>query len=676
MADSVFKKTDSVYKNWDDKLGELTSGDFKEGVLKAIRQLKEEVYNLKVDNFNQSMGTMIRDDKRIVLSAPEIIIGDVNLGGVLNPGAQSRVIIKGSDVSMHGAGNLGKIDMRAPIIEQIAENPGIDGNEHIIGDVSNITSQAANITLQSDRVRKDEAFPTVNSITEGGIRINSDSQVDITATKSLDRLKARIEEQIQTLKGSKKQIDDKVKHAQEEFKTQRKEIDELLERKSKFGRGDDDIRTDYLDMDSLNDEIEDLSKALSESIYKYSNLLSMQGETQRLLKYFQDKKDEIAKTSTDQFKKNPTFNSVNIVSEAVNMSAMDGDGNVRTNPEAGINILTNTMNVMGDHDEKGALLEGNRLKVNMKTVDITTAGAADMEADDKDVLTKAQYIAQGDVTIRSKSITLETVDYEIAEKKYKEKGLTADSKILLRSKTIEASTVNSKDVDVDEKGKLTKATYTSEGDVIINSKTVSVKAIDTQLDGGNTKETALTKGGSFAVRIEKSQFSATDTEGKATGSMSINAKAIDVKSMDVEKEKRTDSKLAQGGTIKTVAEKMYIGAFSKDLKSKKIQAQSEEIGIFADKTFEAQQGEAKAVLQLTDGNASVSGSKTQLYGETTINAKTEVKGEFKAPKATIDNIEAKSSFKSPNISDGMAIGAAGASESLSAKLKTEDAPKE
>ena len=666
---------DSVYKNWDEKIGELTSGDFKEGVLKAIRQLKEEVYNLKVDNFNQSMGTVIRDDKRIVLSAPEIIIGDVNLGGVLNPGAQSKVIIKGTDVSMHGAGNLGKIDMRAPIIEQIAENPGIDGNEHIIGDVSNIVSQAANITIQSDRVQKDGAFPTVNSITEGGVRINSDSQVDITATKSVDRLKARIEEQIQILKGSKEQIDEKVKHAQEEFKTQRKEIDELLERKSKFGKGDDDIRTDYLDMDSLNDEIEDLSQALSESIYKYSNLLSMQGETQRLLKYFQAKKAEIAKTSTDQFKKNPTFNSVNIVSETVNMSAMDGDGNVRTNPEAGINILTNTMNVMGDHDEKGALLEGNRLKVNMKTVDITTAGAADMEADDKDVLTKAQYIAQGDVTIRSKSITLETVDYEIAEKKYKEKGLTADGKILLRSKTIEASTVNSKDVDVDEKGKLTKATYTSEGDVIINSKTVSVKAIDSQLDGEETKETALTKDGSFTVRMEKSQFSATDTEGKATGSMSINAKTIDMKAMDVDKEKLTDSKVAEGGMIKTVAEKMFIGAVSNDLKSKKIQAQSEEIGLFADKTLEAQQGEAKAVLQLADGNASVSGSKTQLYGETTINAKTEVKGELKAPKATIDNIEAKSSLKSPNISDGMAVGAAGGGGSLSAKLKTEDAPK-
>lgn len=289
---------------------------------------------------------------------------------------------------------------------------------------------------------------------------------------------------------------------------------------------------------------------------------------------------------------------------------------------------------------------------------------------------KAQYQNEGDVVIRSKNITLESVDYEVAEKKYKEKGLTADGKILLRSKTIEASTVNAKDVDVDDKGKLTKATYTSEGDVIINSKTVSVSAVDSQLDGDKTKETALTKDSRFAVRIEKSQFSATDTEGKATGSMSINAKAVDVKAMDVEKEKRTDSQLAQGGTIKTVAEKMYVGAYSKDLKSKKIQAQSEEIGLFADKTLEAQQGEAKAVVQLADGKTAVSGSETNIYGKTTVNAQTEIKADLKVPKATIDNLDVKTSLTTPNISDGVAVGAPGAGGSLSAKLKTEEAPKE
>ena len=667
---------DSVYKNWDEKIDGLTAGDFKEGVLKAIRQLKDEIYNLKVDNFNQSMGKVIRDDKRIVLSAPEIVIGDVNLGGVLNPDAHSRVIIKGSDVSMQGAGNLGKIDLRAPIIEQIAENPGIDGNEHIIGDVSSLVSQAANITIQSDQVQKDGAFPPVSSMTEGGIWINSDHQVNVTATKSLDNLKVRIEEHIQSLKASKELIDQSVKNAKEEFKNQRKEIDELLEKKSKLAKGDDDIRTDYLDMDSLNDTIEDLSQALSESIYKYSNLLSMQGENKRLIKYFEAKKEEIGKTTDEKFKKNTTFSSVNIVSETVNLSAMDGDGNIRKNPEAGINVLTNTMNVTGDHDEKGSLLEGNSLKVNMKTVDITTSGAADMAVDDKGVLTKAQYISQGDVTIRSKSITLETVDYEIAEKKYKEKGLTDSGKILLRSKTIEASTVNSKDIDVDEKGKTIKGTYTSEGDVIINSKTVSVKAIDTQLDGGNTKETALTKDSSFSVRTEKAKFSATDTEGKATGSVSINAKAVALKSMDVEKEKRTDSKLAEGSTMTIVSEKMFVGAMSKDIKSKKIQAQSEEIGLFTDKTLEAQQGDGKAMLHLADGKAAVSGSKTDVYGDTTINAKTDIKGELKTPKATIDNLEAKTSFKSPNISDGMAVGAASGGGSLKADLKSEDAPKE
>ena len=653
---------DSVYKKWDEKIDELSAGDFKEGVLKAIRQLKDEIYNLKVDNFNQSMGKVIRDDKRIVLSAPEIIIGDVNLGGVLNPDAHSKVIIKGSDVSMQGAGDLGKIDLRAPIIEQIAENPGIDGNEHIIGDVSNLVSQAANITIQSNQVQKDGAFPSVNGMTEGGIRISSDHQVDITGTKSLDNLKARIEEQIQSLKASKEMIDESVKKAQEEFKNQRQEVDELLEKKSKLGKDENAIRTDYLDMDSLNDTIENLSQALSESIYKYSNLLSMQGENQRLIKYFEAKKEEIEKTTDEKFKKDPTFSSVNIVSETVNLSAMDGDGHVRTNPEAGINILANTMNVMGDHDEKGALLEGNSLNVNMKTVDITTSGAADIEIDDNGVLTKAQYISQGDVTIRSKNITLETVDYEIAEKKYKEKGLTDSGKILLRSKTIEASTVNSKDIDVDEKGKPTKGTYTSEGDVIINSKTVSVKAVDTQLDGDNTKETALTKDSSFSVRTEKTSVSATDTEGKATGSVNINAKAVAVKSMDVEKEKRTDSKLAEGSTMTIVSEKLFVGAMSKDIKSKKIQAQSEEIGLFADKTLEAQQGDGKAMLHLASGQAAISASKT------------DIKDELNVPKATIDNLEAKKSFKSPNITDGVAVSAP--SGGIKADLKSEDAPKE
>ena len=667
---------DSVYKQFDESIDKLSEGDFKEGVLEAIRKLKDEVYNLKVDNFNQSMGRVIRDDKRIVLSAPEIIIGDVNLGGILNPGCESKVVIRGTDVRLQGAGDVGRIGVQAPIIEQVAENPGIDGNEHVVGEVSKIVSQAANVTIQSDKVQNGGAFPTVSDMSEAGIRLKSDRQVDIQAAASRENRLQQIDKRLKALKVSKKAIDDDLKKARDEFKKQRKEIDDLLEKKSKLAKNEEDVRTDYHDMDELNVRIEELSMSITEAIFKYSDLLSMSGENTRLTKYFNTQKDQLSKVTADDFKKKSTRTAINMISETVNLSSMDADGNVRTNPEAGFNVLTNAMSVRGDHDDKGSLLESNRLLVNMRRVDITTAGSADKEADDKDVLTKAQYQNEGDVVIRSKNITLESVDYEVAEKKYKEKGLTADGKILLRSKTIEASTVNSKDVDVDDKGKLTKATYTSEGDVIINSKTVSVCAVDSQLDGDKTKETALTKDSRFAVRIEKSQFSATDTEGKATGSMSINAKAVDVKAMDVEKEKRTDSQLAQGGTIKTVAEKMYVGAYSKDLKSKKIQAQSEEIGLFADKTLEAQQGEAKAVVQLADGKTAVSGSETNIYGKTTVNAQTEIKADLKVPKATIDNLDVKTSLTTPNISDGVAVGAPGAGGSLSAKLKTEEAPKE
>ncbi len=667
---------DSVYKQFDESIDKLSEGDFKEGVLEAIRKLKDEVYNLKVDNFNQSMGRVIRDDKRIVLSAPEIIIGDVNLGGILNPGCESKVVIRGTDVRLQGAGDVGRIGVQAPIIEQVAENPGIDGNEHVVGEVSKIVSQAANVTIQSDKVQNGGAFPTVSDMNEAGIRLKSDRQVDIQAAASLENRLQQIDKRLKALKVSKKAIDDDLKKARDEFKKQRKEIDDLLEKKSKLAKNEEDVRTDYHDMDELNVRIEELSMSITEAIFKYSDLLSMSGENARLTKYFNTQKDQLSKVTADDFKKKSTRTAINMISETVNLSSMDADGNVRTNPEAGFNVLTNAMSVRGDHDDKGSLLESNRLLVNMRRVDITTAGSADKEADDKDVLTKAQYQNEGDVVIRSKNITLESVDYEVAEKKYKEKGLTADGKILLRSKTIEASTVNSKDVDVDDKGKLTKATYTSEGDVIINSKTVSVSAVDSQLDGDKTKETALTKDSRFAVRIEKSQFSATDTEGKATGSMSINAKAVDVKAMDVEKEKRTDSQLAQGGTIKTVAEKMYIGAYSKDLKSKKIQAQSEEIGLFADTTLEAQQGEAKAVVQLADGKTAVSGSETNIYGKTTVNDQTEIKADLKVPKATIDNLDVKTSLTTPNISDGVAVGAPGAGGSLSAKLKTEEAPKE
>ena len=305
-------------------------------------------------------------------------------------------------------------------------------------------------------------------------------------------------------------------------------------------------------------------------------------------------------------------------------------------------------------EEDGKLKEKGQVSITAKNIDMTTAGETGQEYEEGELKTAA-YTAEGDFTLRSKNITIEAVDYEMAEKKRKEKQLTAESTIKLRAKTIEVSTEGSKDIEVDEEGKLTKASYTAEGDIIVRSKTLSVESIDHDVENGQATEKALTAGSTVSIRAEKTDLAATDTEGKATGSVNINAKAVNVKSMDVDKENRTDSNLAEGSTMTLVSETLYIGAQSDDVKSKLVQAQSEEITLAADKTLKAQQDKEKALLQLADGKSTLKSDANTINGNTTLSDNAEVKGEIKSPKATIDHIKANSSFNSPNISDGMAV---------------------
>ena len=493
-----------------------------------------------------------------------------------------------------------------------------------------------------------------------------------TATaESRDKRLGDLIKAFETRKGDLKKL---VSSHKESFNSLVKALEEQLDKKEKVIKDDDEVRGNYQDLYEIDDEIEGLSLSMSEEVAGYAQTLSLLAEVNRQIKCFKAEKDKIKKG--DDFKKNSTGTTVGIAAENISLSSVDGENNYRDNEGAGVNILANEFSLQSV-EKDGKLKKDGKVAIQAKTVEVTTAGSDKLQYDDKEGVVKtAEYAAEGDFIVKSKNITLESMDYEVKEKKLQEKQLTADSRIKLRSKTIEVSTEGSANVEVDDKGKLTKVNYTSEGDLIVRSKTVTVESVDYDMESGELKEKALTKDSKVAIRAEKMDLSATDTEGKATGSIGVNAKAVSIRSMDVEKEKRTDDKLAAGSTMVLVSEKMYVGAKSKDIKSKKVQAVSEEIGLLADKTFEASQGDGKAVVQLDGGNASVGGSKSQVYGDTTINAKTEIKGEVKAPKATIDNIEAKSSFKSSNISDGIATPGAGGGGSLSAKIKAEDAPKE
>ena len=619
---------DYIFKEWQEKLSKYESSIQQE--LAELRKCKAEVQQMRLEAVGKRKGRYIFDDERLILSAPEIIIGNVDQGGALLEGKGSSVIVRGTQVDVHGVGEGGQVAVHASSIRHIAEDPGSDGREHVVYPLSEVVSQARNITLQSNNAEDMFTEPPL-STGNSGIRIHADERLEIEAAVSSENKEKRLKALLSELKNRNTDLEKQMMKHKQSFSQMVVSMEKLLAEKQMLAADNDIVRASYLDMEKLNEEINLLSYSLSQEVRSYADVISLLAETSRQIKCLNKEKDKMKKG--DDFKQTSTGASVSITGEKVNIVSADADGNLRDNEGAGLSLTANDVEI-----------------ASRKTT-ITTAD-----------LTSATHVAEGDVIITSKNITLESMDYETDDKKLKEKALTKDGKISVRAKTVEVSTENSANVEVDEKGKKTKAHYTAEGDVIVRSKTVTVEGVDYDLENGELKEKALTKDSSLTLRSEKMSLSATDSEGKATGSISVNAKDVSVKSMDVNKDSRADSELAKDGKVKIASEQLFVGAKGK---SKKLQIVSEEVGLFADKTLEAQQGDGKSVLQLSGGNAALAGSKTEIYGDT------EVKSELKTPKATVDNLEAKTSFKSKNISDGIAVpGASGGN--LSTKLKAEE----
>ena len=634
--------------------------------VEEMHQQKAEVQQIKTDIFNRlDRGAYYHDDERIVISAPEIVIGNVDKSGALNGGYVGTVVIKGSDVSLEGVGETGRIVSRAPIIHQKAVNPGIDGRENVVCDSSEIVSQACDIVLHSSDAKGEFSQLPLHA-GRGGISLHADKKFNIEAAVTAERRKKQIEDVI-------KGLDTQSKELKKSVENQKKAVDKFLQDMIKLAEKEEKLNapkdhstfTNLTDISKVHEQMEALMPSVYRSTQTFIDLVSELAEVNRRKKALEKEKGAI-KTG-DDFKKKSTGASMSVVAESISVATADGDGNLHTNPGAGISVRTPRMG-LNMHDDQGALAKDGYFSVSAQNITLDTVNPKDKGK---------EWPMEGKVKIQSKDINLEAIDYKMNDKNQLwEKELTKEGKITMSAKTVEVSTANPKGIERDEKGKLIKGEFVGEGDVIIRSKTVSVESLDYEVKDGKLSTKALTKDGKLGIRTEKTTVIAADAEGKATGSINLNAKAVNVKSMDVDKEKLTDSKLAAGSTMTLVSEKMYVGAKSKDVKSKKVQTVSEEIGAFADKTLEMQQGEGKAAVQLDGGNAAVSGSKTQVYGETTINGKTEVKDELKAPKVVGDSVEAKSAFKSKNISDGMAMGGASGSGKLSTKLKTEDAPKE
>lgn len=581
------------FENWQTALEDFQKNIEKE--LEEIRRHKAEVRQMKIDLIDHlGQGRYVRDENRIIISAPEIIIGDTDKSGMLQNGS-SRVIIRANNINLEGVGSgatdTGSIISRAASIRQIAVDPGIDGTESVVKPTSEIVSQARSLTLKSDDA---EGFFSSDAPSAGtGIHLSSNSMVSIDATKSCETQS----EQLENLEKGLKTI---VSDLKEDMKNVKSATASLMSKMKTLVSKDimnlDAIttRTNYLDIEELHTEFSQLSSSLYNTMTDYFNVLSRLAEANRQLDSVKEQKEEINKMKSS-FKEKTTDTFITLQSENINLTSIDGEGNLRTNDGAGINLEGKEIS-LSSYGNDGALIKEGGIFMGSQKVEINTANP---KISDKNV----DLPAEGNVRVVSKAIEIEAVDYE-----------TKDDK---------------------------------------------------------TEEKCLTKEGSVTVRAEKINLNATDTAGKATGSIAANAKAVEVKAMDVDKEKRTDKSLAAGSTLLLLAEKVYAGSKDKKTKSKSVQVASDKVGLFGDTTVELQQ-DGKAILQLSGGNASLSGSKTTFYGESTLQGKVTFKSDVTAGTVDMKNLKVQSSFKTPYTTEGVSVPGAPSTAKLSAKLSEEE----
>lgn len=564
--------------------------------IEEIRSQKDEIQRIKQDILdNLEKGRYIRDDNRIIISAPEIIIGNVDKSGILWGGG-SKVVIRATNIDLEGVGTgtsgIGSIVSRAPSIRQIAVDPGKDGIEQVVKPISEIVSQAQNIVLRGENA--DDYFPQSSLSNSGsGIHLSTNGQISIDATLPCDTLSESLEQEEKALNTQINDLNQTASQAKSTVASLVSHMNELIE-KDTLNSSEIETRTNFLDIDELHYEFQQTTSTLYNALTHYLNSLSLLAESNRQLAAVKEQK-EAAKQLKSSFKEQTTDTFISLRSENISLTSTDGDGNLRTNDGAGIGLAGKEISLTS-YGNDGALIKDSGIYMGSQDVEINTANPkiADKNTD---------LPAEGSVRVVSKAIQVEAVDYE-----------TKDDK---------------------------------------------------------TEEKSLTKEGSFTLRAEKINLNATDTEGKATGTIAANAKTVEVKAMDVDKEKRTDKELAAGSSLLLLAEKVYAGARDKKTRSKSVQVASDKVGLFGDTTVELQQ-DGKAILQLSGGDAALSGSKTTLYGEMTSQGKSTFKSDVTAGTVEMKNLKVDSSFKTPYTTEGISVPGAPSTAKLSAKLSEEE----
>ena len=309
-----------IFDDWKELLENFQSSVEKD--LEEIHQQKSEVQQIKADIFSRlDAGLYYRDPECITISAPRVVIGNVDKDGTLL-GDVGEVIIRGHGVALEGVGEAGRVITRSPSIRQVAVDPGVDGFENVVCDTSEVVTQATSIVLHSSDA-KDTFSTSPVPVGQGGIRIHADKTLNLEAAVTADKRKEQIEATISSLSEEATELKDQVEGQKQGVESSFKALSDLLDKEDELN-GDTDFlnRKNLNRIEDLREDIEQATQSLYQSTLHFIHLVSRLAEVNRQKKALEAEKDDI-KTG-DDFKDNATGASMAIVAENISVATADG----------------------------------------------------------------------------------------------------------------------------------------------------------------------------------------------------------------------------------------------------------------------------------------------------------------------------------------------------------------
>lgn len=505
MADTINSTgSEFVFSDWLELFQKYRDDMEKE--LETVRLHKKEVQNIRQEIYDRyENGYFLRDDKRIVISAPEIIIGNVNKSGQLLD-STSTVVIRSSGIDIQGVGDGGYIRNKATFIEQRAVDSGCDGLEEVVHDNASVMTQARSILLDSNDSTEVYTRDISQKKMTTGIAIHTDTVLDIDASVSRHEWTKAIEDKVKVLNDNlstlKKEVDEKL----DEIKGLFDEMEKDLEGDQELLSSEIMSSTNIGALESYGQQLADRSIGLSRCIDDFFVSVSLYAEQYRQQKALTEAK---MTKSEDEFKNNVTGAGISINAEQIDITNTDGDHAVRENDGTYLrimskNIFVGAVNGKNENHEKGKIaLRGDSILV--ETNDRKKNG------DDLDMPTT------GKVEINSKEILVSSLDYEQKKDQERtEKNLTEEGNIRIRAKKIN---VDGTDLE-----------GTAAGELTMNSGKISVVSAEVDKESREIKE--IHKGGTLELATE------TVTIGKDAAEKILSEK--------IEAKTNTELKLIQG----------------------------------------------------------------------------------------------------------------------------------